>query len=183
MLTDWHDNMSAVSLKTCRRGNFGSLHYIDPSVNARKVYIILKEEKSECLLEFLLISLYNPRQVSKQSSAPCRIIFMAAFTSLIFISSLFLLHFSPASGSHRNNHGNGSVIGALIDRSSREGKEAAVAMEIAMADINTQYGYTSQGLVLHVKNTRSSPLQAALQGNNICIIAFCCVVYVSYVLY
>nr|GMC70230.1 glutamate receptor 2.8-like [Ipomoea batatas] len=92
---------------------------------------------------------------------------MAAFTSLIFISFLFLLHFSPASGSHRNNHGNGSVIGALIDRSSREGKEAAVAMEIAMADINIQFGYTSQGLVLHVKNTRSSPLQTALQGRDL----------------
>ncbi|XP_019193341.1 PREDICTED: glutamate receptor 2.5-like [Ipomoea nil] len=40
-------------------------------------------------------------------------------------------------------------------------------MEIAMADINTQYGYTSQTLLLHVKNTRSSPLQAALQGRDL----------------
>lgn len=88
----------------------------------------------------------------------------AAFTSPIIISVLLLLHSSPTSGSQRN-HGNGSVIGALVDRNSRQGKEAAVAMEIAMEDINRRYGYNNKTLVLHVKNTRSSSLQAALQGN------------------
>ncbi|CAK7350077.1 unnamed protein product [Dovyalis caffra] len=64
-----------------------------------------------------------------------------------------------SSGRKGNNHVNG-VIGAIVDTSSRIGKEEIVAMEIAKEDL---YHYQSQTLILHVKDSdQRKPLRAAL---------------------
>ncbi|KAJ6298310.1 hypothetical protein OIU76_019458 [Salix suchowensis] len=56
-------------------------------------------------------------------------------------------------------HAEGIVIGAIIDMSSRIGKEQRAAMEIAVEDFN---GTGNQTLVLHIKDSQRDPVRAAL---------------------
>lgn len=67
-----------------------------------------------------------------------------------------------SSGTKGNlQHVNG-VVGAIVDTSSRVGKEERVAMEIAREDL---YRYSNQTLILHVKDTdQRKPIRAALAG-------------------
>uniref|UniRef100_A0A7N2MAK0 Glutamate receptor n=1 Tax=Quercus lobata TaxID=97700 RepID=A0A7N2MAK0_QUELO len=51
------------------------------------------------------------------------------------------------------------IIGAITDYSSRIGKEQKVAMEMAIKDV---FNKTNQRFDLHIKNTHSEPVQAAL---------------------
>lgn len=53
------------------------------------------------------------------------------------------------------------IIGAIIDYSSRIAKEQKVAMEMAIKDV---FNKTNQRFDLHIKNTQSEPVQAALAG-------------------
>jgi hypothetical protein len=64
------------------------------------------------------------------------------------------------------------IIGAIVDNSSRFGKEQKVAMEMAIQDVN--YDNTSQSCVLHIKTSPRKPYQTALAGMYI-YIYMCCV--------
>ncbi|KAF9666602.1 hypothetical protein SADUNF_Sadunf16G0245800 [Salix dunnii] len=81
---------------------------------------------------------------------------MNRFNHLIFslfaITFLFMLKKTAADGE-------GIIIGAIIDMSSRIGKEQRAAMEIAMEDFN---GTGNQTLVLHIKDSQRDPVRAAL---------------------
>ncbi|KAK3030272.1 hypothetical protein RJ639_039855 [Escallonia herrerae] len=61
--------------------------------------------------------------------------------------------------SSRLNNIHCSTIGAIVDTRNRVGKEAKVAMEMAISDFNRD---TNQNLVLHVRNSRGEPIRAAL---------------------
>ncbi|KAK6934201.1 Receptor, ligand binding region [Dillenia turbinata] len=73
-----------------------------------------------------------------------------AFVSLVFLFS------SKAKGGVKED-----VIGAIIDTSSRVGKEESLAMEMAVEDFNNHFNQT---LHLIVKDCQSQPLQAALMA-------------------
>ncbi|CAK7350080.1 unnamed protein product [Dovyalis caffra] len=84
---------------------------------------------------------------------------MSTFNPIIF--SLFALAFlfnlnttAAADGVHVKG-----IIGAIIDSSSRIGKEQRVAMEIAMEDL---YRTRNQTLVLRIKDSQREPIPAAL---------------------
>lgn len=52
-------------------------------------------------------------------------------------------------------------IGAIIDQTSRPGKEAKVAIELAIQDFNLK---NNQSLVLYLQNSRNKPVHAAIAG-------------------
>ena len=56
------------------------------------------------------------------------------------------------------------INGAIVDNSSRVGKEESVAMKMALEDF---YNYYNQSFVLHVRNSPRKFIQAAFEGNNI----------------
>ncbi|KAF9666596.1 hypothetical protein SADUNF_Sadunf16G0245200 [Salix dunnii] len=86
----------------------------------------------------------------------------ASFHSVLSLLAVVLLlkpSGSIAAGRSSGSHG---VIGAIVDRSSRIGKEEIVAMEIAREDV---YRHFNQNLTLHVKDAdQSNPIRAALAG-------------------
>lgn len=53
------------------------------------------------------------------------------------------------------------IIGAIVDYSTRIGKEETVAMQMAVEDFNNQ---TKQQLLLLVKNSRGEAVQATHDG-------------------
>ncbi|CAL5335997.1 unnamed protein product [Camellia sinensis] len=82
-----------------------------------------------------------------------------------FAFFLVLLVCLTESATPKSESGN---IGAIVDNSSsRMGKEAKVAMEIAIHDFNTQTT-TNQSLILRLHipiiSKQSEPIQAALAG-------------------
>ncbi|KAI3789559.1 hypothetical protein L2E82_02358 [Cichorium intybus] len=56
------------------------------------------------------------------------------------------------------------TIGAILDLTSRPGKEAKVAIEIAIQDFNIK---TNQTLVLYLQNSRNKPLHAAIAAKEL----------------
>ncbi|KAI3789558.1 hypothetical protein L2E82_02357 [Cichorium intybus] len=59
---------------------------------------------------------------------------------------------------------NGTSIGAILDQTSRPGKEAKVAIEIAIQDFNIK---TNQTSVLYIQNSRNKPGQAAIAAKHL----------------
>ncbi|KAD6794514.1 hypothetical protein E3N88_05410 [Mikania micrantha] len=55
-------------------------------------------------------------------------------------------------------------IGAILDQTSRAGKEAKVAIEIAVQDINNE---TNLPMVLYLQNSRSKPIHAAIAAKKL----------------
>ncbi|GMY31945.1 glutamate receptor 2.8-like [Fagus crenata] len=53
------------------------------------------------------------------------------------------------------------VIGAIVDNSSRIGKEQSVAMKLALDDF---YDKFNQSLILHIRDSQGEPIQAALEA-------------------
>lgn len=93
---------------------------------------------------------------------------------LIFISICWpLLHtqvrvangslISPVVNKERNGTIN---IGAIFDETSRPGKEAKVAIEMAIDDFNL---VTNQCLILYSRNSQGKPGRAAVAGKFLCI--------------
>ncbi|XP_011010292.1 PREDICTED: glutamate receptor 2.8-like [Populus euphratica] len=84
---------------------------------------------------------------------------MNKFNHMIFsffaLTFLFMLKKTAAEGVQAK----GINIGAIIDMSSRIGKEQRVAMEIAMEDF---YGTGNQTLVLHIRDSQRDPVCAAV---------------------
>ncbi|CAH1425712.1 unnamed protein product [Lactuca virosa] len=74
---------------------------------------------------------------------------------LAFLSSCFLLQAKIIDG---------TSIGAIFDQTSRPGKEAKVAIEIAIQDFNIK---TNQTSVLYLQNSRNKPGQAAIAAKQL----------------
>ncbi|KAI3774958.1 hypothetical protein L1987_49523 [Smallanthus sonchifolius] len=59
---------------------------------------------------------------------------------------------------------NETRVGAILDQTSRLGKEAKVAIEIAIQDFNSK---TDQPLVLYLQNSRNKPVHAAIAAKEL----------------
>jgi hypothetical protein len=84
----------------------------------------------------------------------------------ILVLVFILTHKATVNGSS-NTTGNDEiigVIGAIVDNSSRIGKEESVAMKLALDDF---YDKFNQSLILHIRDSQGEPIQAALEGNYI----------------
>ncbi|GJS65882.1 glutamate receptor 2.8-like protein [Tanacetum coccineum] len=80
------------------------------------------------------------------------LIFLAAF-----VFPLFLLQASLITGSITS-------IGVILDQTSRPGKEAKVAIEIAIQDFNDK---SNQPSVLYIHNSRNKPVRAAISAKEL----------------
>lgn len=70
-------------------------------------------------------------------------------------------HVTSANAEGTNEVENG-IVGAILDCSSRVGKEERVAMEMAIEDVNKKQ--RNQRLIFRVKCSRGGPVQAAQAG-------------------
>lgn len=96
---------------------------------------------------------------------------MHQFAPLFYFVTIVLVFRPIRTADHDGNTPNpmrnieagmGVVIGAIIDNSSRVGKEERVAMEMAMEDF---YANGNQRLVLQIRHSlQTDPMQAALAG-------------------
>ena len=87
---------------------------------------------------------------------------MAAVHFVLSLLAVVLLLKPRSSIAAVRSSGSHGVIGAIVDRSSRIGKEEIVAMEIAREDV---YRHFNQNLTLHVKDAdQRNPIRAALAG-------------------
>lgn len=78
--------------------------------------------------------------------------YLSLFMALILLFSRKGTAEDPAKG----------IIGAIVDHTSRIGKEEKVAMEMAIDDFRL---YSNGSLCLHIENSQREPIQAALAGN------------------
>lgn len=90
---------------------------------------------------------------------------MSGFAPLFyFLITVLVLREGMAFGraNKPENEPRMGIIGAIIDNSSRIGKEERVAIEMAVEDFHAT---GNQRLALHIRNSqREDPLQAALAG-------------------
>ena len=85
---------------------------------------------------------------------------MNSFVSLFYFMSMPMLLLRNASA----NESAKGIIGAIINNSSRIGKEQRVAMNMALKDF---FSYSNQSFDLHIrKSTQGDPLQAAFAGQS-----------------
>uniref|UniRef100_A0A2N9I1J8 Ionotropic glutamate receptor C-terminal domain-containing protein n=1 Tax=Fagus sylvatica TaxID=28930 RepID=A0A2N9I1J8_FAGSY len=81
----------------------------------------------------------------------------------ILVLVFIFTHKATVNGSS-NTTGNDKiigVIGAIVDNSSRIGKEQSVAMKLALDDF---YDKFNQSLILHIRDSQGEPIQAALEA-------------------
>lgn len=83
---------------------------------------------------------------------------------VIFTICLFKIPFIVKidAKSIRSNSSDAFVIGAIVDMSSRVGKEARIAMEVAIDDFSAK---TNQNLTLYTTNSKRNIVQAIHAGN------------------
>ena len=96
---------------------------------------------------------------------------MNRFVSLFNFMPMLMLLLRNASANERAK----GIIGAIIDNSSRIGKEQTVAMNLALTDF---FSYSNQNFDLQIRNSaQGDPLQAAFAGESqlfiICFSSFC----------
>ncbi|KAF2286078.1 hypothetical protein GH714_010200 [Hevea brasiliensis] len=94
---------------------------------------------------------------------------MHTFHFLFYFLALNLLctpSAAAADGSTRTKDSNRvkGIIGAIIDESSRIGKEERLAMEIAAEDF---YSHSKQSLTLHIHDSQGDPIRAALAAKEL----------------
>lgn len=91
--------------------------------------------------------------------------------SVIFTICLLRIPFivKTDAKSIRSNSSDAFVIGAIVDMSSRVGKEARVAMEIAIDDFTAK---TNQNLTLYTTNSKGNIVQAIQEGNSTHLMPF-----------
>lgn len=92
---------------------------------------------------------------------------MATFPTFTFLALVLLFAQKATVYASTNNtlgkdHVKGT-IGAILDPSSRIGKEQKVAMEMAIKDV---FDKTNQSFDLQIKNSQREPVQAALAGKS-----------------
>ena len=83
----------------------------------------------------------------------------------LMISYLLFLQMETAHGSTDLIDDVKGSIGAIVDYSSRIGKEEKVAMEMAIENFNSQY--TDLHIDLLINSSQGEPIQAALAGKSI----------------
>ncbi|KAJ0530618.1 hypothetical protein HanHA89_Chr10g0391841 [Helianthus annuus] len=83
-------------------------------------------------------------------------------TILLFGTYLFLLNLLEVRTQIGNTISGTYIIGATMDMTSRVGKEARVAMEIAVEDFNTK---TQTNMTLYTRNSKGKVVQAIQDGN------------------
>jgi hypothetical protein len=90
---------------------------------------------------------------------------MSAFPPLLSFMAILLFLAIKASTKGRAEITEGSngkrVIGAIIDSSSRIGKEQKVALEMAVEDF---YEVNNQSLLLQIEDSHGEPIRAGLAG-------------------
>lgn len=91
---------------------------------------------------------------------------MNTFPSFTAFLALVLLLSQKATADNGRNTALGidnvrGILGAIVDNSTRIGKEQKVAMEMAIEDF---YDKTSESYALHMKNSHGEPYRAALAG-------------------
>ncbi|KAK1416725.1 hypothetical protein QVD17_25841 [Tagetes erecta] len=85
---------------------------------------------------------------------------------LAFFLPCFLLQATPLAGSQTTiqKPRNETRIGAILDQTSRPGKETKVAIELAVQDLNNK---TDHPLVLYLQDSRNKPLYAAIAAKEL----------------
>ncbi|KAK1416726.1 hypothetical protein QVD17_25842 [Tagetes erecta] len=85
---------------------------------------------------------------------------------LVFLLPCFLLQATPLAGSPTTmpKPRNETRIGAILDQTSRPGKETKVAIELAIQDFNNK---TDHPLVLYLQNSRNKPVHAAIAAKEL----------------
>ncbi|KAM4092980.1 hypothetical protein ACB094_06G080800 [Castanea mollissima] len=84
-----------------------------------------------------------------------------------FLVFVFIFTQKARVNGSTNTAGNDNVlgvIGAIIDNSSRVGKEESVAMKMALEDFYVKF---NQRLVLDIRDSQRQPIQAALEAKNL----------------
>ena len=108
-----------------------------------------------------MVAIIVPTSLHKMGKLCC-------FFFPLMISYLLFLQMETAHGStdliDENDDVKGS-IGAIVDYSSRIGKEEKVAMEMAIENFNSQY--TDLHIDLLINSSQGEPIQAALAGKSI----------------
>ncbi|KAL5738111.1 hypothetical protein ACOSP7_030872 [Xanthoceras sorbifolium] len=79
---------------------------------------------------------------------------------LFFLSSILLISQKVVA----NKITNAGAVGAIVDQSCRNGKEAKVAMEIAIKDV---YHKLNHSFYLHMINSERSPIQSAFAAKDL----------------
>ena len=98
---------------------------------------------------------------------------MNAFPPLLSFMAI-LLFVAIKTSTHGNaeitegSHGK-RVIGAIIDSSSRIGKEQKVALQMAVEDF---YEVSNQSLLLQIEDSHGEPIRAGLAGKSMYFLVF-----------
>ena len=71
----------------------------------------------------------------------------------------------------KNSHAK-RVVGAIIDSTSRIGKEQKVALEMAMEDFCE---FSNQSFLLQIEDSHGEPIRAGLAGNSLSLSLYMCV--------
>ncbi|XP_031253196.1 glutamate receptor 2.7-like [Pistacia vera] len=86
-----------------------------------------------------------------------------ALCSFLLLVLIFTLRADEAATDAENNHVKG-IIGAIVDNTSRVGKEQIVAMEMAVEDFNIG---SNQSLLLHIRTSKREPVHAVLAARDL----------------
>nr|XP_043627197.1 glutamate receptor 2.8-like [Erigeron canadensis] len=92
------------------------------------------------------------------------LIYLVAFSLPLFLLQASLTTGTLATTTEVKHNTGLTRIGAILDQTSRPGKEAKVAIEIAIQDF---YNKTSQRSVLYLQNSRSKPIHAAIAAKEL----------------
>lgn len=95
--------------------------------------------------------------------------FISLFLLIVVVTSVSPLRYGQVSIAYgslnsgvENDEWAGAVsIGAIFDETSRPGKEAKVALEIVVHDLDSD---GNQDLIIHYGNSQGKPVRAALAG-------------------
>ncbi|KAI7750408.1 hypothetical protein M8C21_013425 [Ambrosia artemisiifolia] len=91
------------------------------------------------------------------------LIFLVSFCSPLFLD-LQALPTNEKLIKVRNEKGTFTRIGVILDQTSRRGKEAKVAIEIAVQDFNNEADHPS---VFYLQNSRGKPIHAAIAAKEL----------------
>jgi hypothetical protein len=100
---------------------------------------------------------------------------MDTFQPFTFLAIILLLARGATADVGRTNRSandqvmRGGIIGAIVDNSSRFGKEQIVAMEMAIMDVNDK---TGQSCGLHKTTSQREPYQTVVAGMHIYVASF-----------
>lgn len=99
---------------------------------------------------------------------------MDKFTALLSLIAFVLLfeqrlRVNGITDTTKDDHFMG-ILGAIVDTSSRIGKEESVAIQIAVEDF---FKKSNHSLVLNIRNSKGEPWQAALAGTFFFLIQLC----------